>query len=229
MIAPVVQPIGGISDRAILITCEHGGNEVPPEYAVHFASPGAQADLRSHRGYDPGALVAAESLAKHLGCRLIASTTTRLLVDLNRSESNPGIWSKYCTDLDEPGRDQLLSQYYRPYRADVLQCVSDFVRDGRSVIHLSVHTFTKRFQGDRRDVDLGILFDPDRPSERQWSLRCCQRLEQRLPSTSPKRTAMVAALLPAAGTAIAVDQDADEPTVRRHRRWADHMDAYQVR
>ena len=40
-----------------LITCEHGGNRIPPRYRDLFA--GCEALLQSHRGYDPGALTLA--------------------------------------------------------------------------------------------------------------------------------------------------------------------------
>ena len=42
--------------RAPALTCEHGGNRIPREYAHLFR--GARAVLASHRGWDPGALAA---------------------------------------------------------------------------------------------------------------------------------------------------------------------------
>jgi len=45
----------------ILITCEHGGNRIPPRYRPLFA--GFEALLQSHRGYDPGALAMARKFA----------------------------------------------------------------------------------------------------------------------------------------------------------------------
>jgi hypothetical protein len=44
-----------------LITCEHGGNDVPAEYAELFR--GREAMLQSHRGYDRGALRMARDFA----------------------------------------------------------------------------------------------------------------------------------------------------------------------
>jgi len=68
---------------AFIITCEHGGNRIPASYRQLFR--GQRALLDSHRGYDPGALVMATTLAGTFRAPLVASTTSRLLIDLNRS------------------------------------------------------------------------------------------------------------------------------------------------
>ena len=70
----------------LILTCEHGGCEVPAEYATRFS--GRAALLRSHRGWDVGALTLAEEMAHALDAPLFASTTTRLLIDLtDRSDT----------------------------------------------------------------------------------------------------------------------------------------------
>ena len=38
----------------LLLTCEHGGNLIPENLEVYFKN--AEADLRSHLGFDAGAL-----------------------------------------------------------------------------------------------------------------------------------------------------------------------------
>ena len=60
---------------AILITCEHGGNQVPARWRARFR--GAGAVLSSHRGWDPGALGVARTLAKALGAPLVFAETSR--------------------------------------------------------------------------------------------------------------------------------------------------------
>lgn len=66
----------------VIVTCEHGGNHIPVRYAALFAAAGDV--LKTHRGWDPGALPLARRFAKTLGTPLFFSTTSRLLVDLNR-------------------------------------------------------------------------------------------------------------------------------------------------
>ena len=78
-------------DVGFVVTCEHGGNRIPPRYAKAFAAH--QAVLDSHRGWDAGALTLAQQLAEALAAPLIVSRTSRLLVDLNRSEHHRALFS----------------------------------------------------------------------------------------------------------------------------------------
>jgi predicted N-formylglutamate amidohydrolase len=48
------------SRYALLLTCEHGDNRIPREYAALFE--GTKDVIASHRGWDPGALDCARSL-----------------------------------------------------------------------------------------------------------------------------------------------------------------------
>lgn len=166
-----------------LITCEHAGNEVPDEYAAMFTSPGAKRDLHSHRGYDPGSLHAATQLSSRLESPLISSTTTRLLVDLNRSLDNPQLFSKYSRSLTQSDQASLLKNYYYPYRKCVEAKIRTLLKCHDRVIHLSMHTFTPRFRGSHRPVDLGILYDPARREERLF----CDAVGNRMAALVPNR------------------------------------------
>ena len=75
-----------------IITCEHGGNRIPAPYRRLFREQSALLD--SHRGYDPGSLVMAKALASAYRAPLVASTVSRLLIDLNRSIGNPQLFRR---------------------------------------------------------------------------------------------------------------------------------------
>lgn len=161
-----------------LITCEHGGNQVPAEYQALFASGGAARDLNSHRGLDPGALDAANQFAQTLDAPRIASETTRLLVDLNRSLDNTSLYSRYTTPLSDDAKMHLLQDWYTPYRSQVETSLRrQFSAAGR-VVHLSIHTFTPRYRGKWRPIDVGLLFDPDRSSESSFCLPWLEKMNQ---------------------------------------------------
>ena len=121
--------------------------------------------LGSHRGYDPGALDAAKQFAEALGAELIASETTRLLVDLNRSHDNPDIFWQGRSHWTDDEKLQLLRTWYLPYRERVEDAVRQQIATNGRVVHLSIHTFTPRFRGTWRPIDVGLLFDPARKSE----------------------------------------------------------------
>lgn len=143
-----------------MVTCEHGGNHIPEAY--HSAFEGADDILNSHRGYDAGALPLARSLAAGLGAHLCYSETSRLLIDLNRSMSNSEVWSEYSRGLPS---DEIIAGYYSPYRNDVESWLRSLISTYGKVIHLSIHSFTPVWMGEKRRTDLGLLFDDDRHGE----------------------------------------------------------------
>jgi predicted N-formylglutamate amidohydrolase len=151
-----------------VLTCEHAGNRIPPEYAAWFR--GAAAVLASHRGIDLGALALARKLARRLGVPLHFTTWSRLLVESNRSTSNPHLWSRYTEALAAEERRRVLERYYWPHRRDVEAAVQDAVASGRRVVHVAVHSFTPKLHGVVRNADVGLLYDPGRPRERALAL-----------------------------------------------------------
>lgn len=148
---------------AVLLTCEHGGNAVPARYRDLFRTSGRT--LASHRGWDRGALVIAKDLRKGLRAPLIAATVSRLVVDLNRSPESPTLLSRWTARLGPEERERLLREFYWPYRARVEETVRRMNREGRLVVHISVHTFTPVLRGEQREVDVGLLMDPTRKPE----------------------------------------------------------------
>jgi len=148
---------------AVIVTCEHGGNSVPKWLRERFA--GAEEVLASHRGWDPGALGIAQRLAHELHAPLEASVTSRLVADLNRSETNPTLFSEYTRELPDPDRARIIAELYRPYRLRIELGMHDRVARGDRILHLSVHTFTPELNGERRAFPAGILFDPGRDPE----------------------------------------------------------------
>ena len=123
------------ADVRLLITCEHGGNRIPPRYRRLFAPHRALLD--SHRGWDPGALTAARRLSKALGAPLIEHTVSRLLVDLNRSEHHHALFSQMTRALPAGERARILDEVYRPYRTRVIAEIE-------GAIHAADASFTCR-------------------------------------------------------------------------------------
>lgn len=159
------------SDRFV-ISCEHGGNDVPPEFAFAFASAHATGRRHSHRGYDPGALAATKQFAIAVQSPPHVCTRTRLLVDLNRSLDNEDLFSKFTRSLSSSQREQILAIDYFPHRRAVEASIRTAIADGHRAVHLSIHTFTPRIGGKWRPIDVGLLFDPARSGEtvfcEQW-------------------------------------------------------------
>ncbi|PLX70288.1 MAG: hypothetical protein C0602_05610 [Denitrovibrio sp.] len=141
----------------LIVTCEHATPYLPDNT---IAIPG---DVPEHRLYDKGALECAEHFAKLTSAKLFTFAVSRLLVDGNRSVSNPNLFSKYAKAMDEDKRHQALQEYYLPFRRGVYEAVSA----SKFVIHLSFHSFTSELYGKVRDYEAGILFDPARVNEKK--------------------------------------------------------------
>ena len=168
-----------------MFTCEHGGNRVPSAYALHFI--GCSELLRSHRGFDAGALRLAREAARRFKAPLEAATVTRLLVDLNRSLTNRNVWSAQTRGLSVSRRQRIAQQYYTPYRDRVDACVRQAVASGHRVVHVSVHSFTPSLNGQPRVADIGLLYDPGRPGETALAARWQRALRDDIPSLRVRR------------------------------------------
>jgi predicted N-formylglutamate amidohydrolase len=136
---------------ALLVTCEHASNVVPARWRKAFAAQSAV--LKTHRAWDPGALILARELAAEFNAPLHAGAMTRLLIDLNRRENSKAAISAFTP----PGaRDELLA-YHRDYRAAVL---ADALRAQGRLLHISCHSFTPELKGEVRNAEIGLLYDP---------------------------------------------------------------------
>jgi predicted N-formylglutamate amidohydrolase len=121
--------------------------------------------LATHRGYDLGALAVARQFGRRLGVTPFIATTTRLVVDLNRSPHNPSVFSDYTRSLTPARKAAALAAHYWPYRTAVESAVAASLGAGHPVLHVSAHSFTPELRGEVRNCDVGFLYDPRRAGE----------------------------------------------------------------
>lgn len=162
-----------------MLTCEHAGHRVPQRYAGLFA--GAEGVLESHRGWDPGALRLARLLERRLKRPLIVTHWSRLLVESNRSPTNPRIWSRFTRTLDRDERECILDHYWRPHREAVEAAVARCIARRGRVVHVAVHSFAPVLDGVVRNADVAFLFDSKRVREAAFARGWGALLRQRAP------------------------------------------------
>ncbi|MDF2577745.1 MAG: N-formylglutamate amidohydrolase [Chlamydiales bacterium] len=165
----------------LIFTCEHGGNEVPPLFQKLFDPH--EAILCSHQGWDIGALKIAKSLANNFSSPLFYSTTTRLLVELNRSLHHPYLFSKITKGLSTKEKRLILANYYYPYRLQVESHIQNLISRQQTIVHLSIHSFTPIMGEKIRTADIGLLYDPKNSSEKEF----CESWQVELQSYFPLR------------------------------------------
>jgi predicted N-formylglutamate amidohydrolase len=169
----------------LVITCEHGGREVPHACAALFS--GRDALLDSHRGWDAGALDLARQMADAFRVPLHAATTTRLLVDLNRSIGHRQLFSEVTRALPRAHRQDLVERHYRPHRQAVEAEIARLVASGTRVIHVASHSFTPMLNDVPRRADVAWLYDPRRSAEVDFARAWMRELAHLAPDLRLRR------------------------------------------
>lgn len=146
----------------LILTCEHGGNHIPEVYKNCFISDGV---LQTHRGYDLGALDLFQFL-EPLSEGSFYSTTSRLLVELNRSLHHKKLFSEFSKGLSQKDKAEIIKDYYLPYRNAVENKIKSYIENGDSILHLSIHSFTPQLNGENRNCDIGLLYDSTKKTEK---------------------------------------------------------------
>jgi len=169
----------------LVISCEHGGHRVPAAYSAAFA--GTEALLLSHRGWDRGALTLARQMAAALNAPLFAATTTRLLVDLNRSMGHEQLFSAISRGLGTAERQAIIQKHYRPHRDAVEGRIADAIAVHGAVVHVASHSFTPVLDGVPRRADVAWLYDPQRPGEALLARRWMEAFARQAPGLQLRR------------------------------------------
>lgn len=146
----------------LVLSCEHASNELPAPWRW----PDADARLvDDHWAWDPGAAALTTALAARLGVPAVLAGFTRLLVDPNRPLDSETLFRTHADGepvrinaaIDDAERERRISGWYQPYH----QAFDDMVVAHPGFDVLSLHSFTPVYEGDVREVQLGVLWDAD--------------------------------------------------------------------
>jgi len=153
-----VEWINHDSDIAVLLLCEHAGNEVPASLNNLGLT---REQLSSHIGWDIGAGELARRLAGKIHAPLILQRYSRLLIDCNRPPGSPDSIPVTSDGTFIPANSDL-TQHERLTREDeVFTPLDSALREGlakhpRHAV-FSVHSFTPRMHGVQRPWNAGFL------------------------------------------------------------------------
>jgi len=150
----------------LVVSCEHASADIPTEYQFLFSQQSEV--LTTHRAYDIGAIELFTLLAQKADFGLQAQTS-RLLVELNRSLHHSKLFSEFTQDLDRKTKNSILDHYYHPYRNELTSQIQQAMGQNQRVLHISVHSFTPVLNGERRQADIGLLYDSTRLEEKNFS------------------------------------------------------------
>ena len=152
----------------LILTCEHAGNVIPEKYKPVFEK--YMLDINSHKGIDFGAFDLFKTL-KPIASFTHYETTSRLLIELNRSLHNPKLFSSASKSISTEDKNHLIETIYNTYRLRIIEEIETLVKLNECVLHLSIHTFTPVLNSEIRNCDIGLLYDPKQAKEKEFSKR----------------------------------------------------------
>lgn len=172
-------------NSGIIISCEHGGNQIPAWLSNLFKDKNQL--LQSHRGWDPGALFLAERIVARFHCPFVFEKISRLVIDQNRSLTNKQVFSEITTSLSPEQKEKVVLDIYKPYRRTITSTIENLLKKHRRVYHFSIHSFTPVLNGVTRNADMGLLYDPRREIEKTLCLKLIRRLQNEIPGIRIRR------------------------------------------
>mmetsp|Transcript_14400 Transcript_14400/g.16470 ORF Transcript_14400/g.16470 Transcript_14400/m.16470 type:complete len:289 (-) Transcript_14400:338-1204(-) len=148
----------------ILLTCEHASPALPDNY--FWSSEDLARRLnKDHWAYDPGAAEFSLELAAQLECPVVLAKYSRLFVDVNRPLGSTTLMRSVCDGKSVGLNEQLTEEekikrctgYYIPYHLEL----GRIALEAESKLIISIHSYTKNYEGSERKVQVGILYSTD--------------------------------------------------------------------
>lgn len=149
----VVNPKGASS---FLLIGDHAGNAVPKRLNALGLS---ETDLARHIGWDIGIGELGAMLAEKLDAVFVRQTYSRLVIDCNRSPSQPDLIAEASDGtvvpgnvaLDEAARAARFAEIHAPYQDAIAAEIARRDAAGMTTILIALHSFTPAMKGALRD------------------------------------------------------------------------------
>ena len=163
---PPFELINANGRAKVLLVCDHASNRIP--IALDGLGMDAEA-LEQHIAYDIGCREVTRRLSESLDAPAILAGYSRLVVDLNRSLTDPSLMPEVSDNTPVPGNQGLgqddrsarIHELFTPYRKAVDGVLHDFHQRGIAPAFIAIHSFTPRMNGFDRPWHIGVLWDKD--------------------------------------------------------------------
>jgi predicted N-formylglutamate amidohydrolase len=146
-----------------VFTCEHASNDL----LGRAASDEDRVFVDDHWGWDVGAADVTRALQRTLGGVAVLSRFSRLLCDPNRSPERPdyiveeiaGHRLSFNRGVDADERARRTRDLYDAFHDAVDRTIKTRLQLDEPARLFSVHSFTPTYLGQKRPMELGVLFD----------------------------------------------------------------------
>ena len=161
----IEESIKNMKQTILVISCEHGSNQVPAKYAHLFDKN--KLILQTKRAYDIGALHIAKYMQTILHCELIYTKISRLLIDCEYTSKSRSCFSKFSKNLTAEEKKHIINKYYAPFHTNLQNTIEHHIKQGQQVLHLSLFTFAPFLKGIFVNAGIEILYDAHRHAEKE--------------------------------------------------------------
>lgn len=159
-LSEVFRQIGAPTPGGIVCVVDHASNAVPADMDL-----GIPAHLfKEHIAVDIGTEAIAETLARTHAIPGHIAAVSRLVCDLNRDETAPGLVPEASDGHSISGnvgaiREERLNRFHRPYHT----ALADWLAAAEPKLILSLHSFTPRLATSdaARPWEVGVLYNTD--------------------------------------------------------------------
>ncbi len=191
----VLRPTGA---SEFFLTADHAGRAIPRQLGT-LGLP--QSELERHIAWDIGIAGVTRQLAEALDATAVLQSYSRLVIDCNRE---PG-WASSIPQISEltpiPGnqiippaeREARRREIFLPYHQEIAELLDHRRAAGHRTVLIAMHSFTPVFKGERRSIEVGVLYNRDRAPRRISSCSgsaCVRRATSRSATTPPTRSPM---------------------------------------
>ena len=152
--------LGTPAPGGIICTADHASNAVPADIPLGIPAH----LLGEHIAVDIGTEAIAELLARTHAIPAHIAAVSRLVCDLNREETAPGLVPDASDGYAIPGnvgadREERLNRFHRPYHTALAQ----WLAAAEPALILSLHSFTPRLATSdaARPWQVGVLYNTD--------------------------------------------------------------------
>jgi predicted N-formylglutamate amidohydrolase len=149
-----------------LLTADHAGRAIPQRLG-DLGLP--DSERRRHIAWDIGIAGVTEMLSEALDAAGVLQVYSRLVIDCNRRPE----WESAIPRVSElttiPGnlgitpeqRDARRCEIFQPYHEKITRLLDRRAQAGHRSVLVAMHSFTPVFKGVAREVEVGILYNPN--------------------------------------------------------------------
>ena len=158
--------INGVEGKApLVLVCEHASNYIPSSLGSLGLSEEA---LLTHIAWDIGANEVAKRLSATLDAPLVSGAISRLAYDCNRpleaddcviyQTESCGVPSNF--NLSEEDRKVRYDRIHTPFHNKLDEVLAkQIARSSHPVSLVTIHSFTTVYKNNKRELDIGFIFD----------------------------------------------------------------------